>query len=181
MASAPPGGRLVSRRYAYEGNRIRVRLDDVAYASGGRRTYEVVEHPGAAAIVPVTPDQQVLLVRQFRQAVGATLLEIPAGTLEPGETFLACAQRELAEEVARAADRWDTLSVYYPSPGVLSEVLHIFLAQGLRPATATHEEEDLQVESLQLEDACRRIGTEIRYSKSILGIMMARARLGGAG
>jgi ADP-ribose pyrophosphatase len=165
----------------YEGRRIAVRLDDVAYAGGGRRLFEVVEHPGAAAMVPVTPEGDVLLVRQFRQAVAASLLEIPAGTLEPGETPLQCAERELAEEVGRAADRWDALTTFYPSPGVLSEELHIFLARGLRPAAAEREEEDLRVEALPLEEACRRIGAEIRDSKSIIGLLLARAHLAGGG
>lgn len=133
-------------------------------------------------MVALTDDRRVLLVRQFRQAVAAELLEVPAGTLEPGETPLACARRELAEEVGRAAARWDRLISFYPSPGVLSEELHVFLAEGLRPEAAAGEEDDLRVESLPLEEAYRRIETgEIRDAKTIIGITMARERLARRG
>jgi len=159
-----------------------VRLDEVAFPSGRRTLVEIVEHPGAAAMVALTPDRQVLLVRQFRHAVAAELLEVPAGTLEPGETPLACARRELAEEVGRAADRWDRLISFYPSPGVLSEELHVFLAEDLRPAAEAGEEEDLRVESLPLEEAYRLIESgEIRDAKTIIGITMARERLAHRG
>lgn len=155
-----------------------MRLDEVEFPSGRRAVFEVVEHRGAVAMVALTAEGHVLLVRQFRQAVGAELLEVPAGTIEPGETPLACARRELAEEVGRAADRWEALTAFYPSPGVLSEELHVFLAEGLRPAAAPREEEDLRVESMPLEDAYRRIGAgEIRDAKSIIGIAAARERL----
>lgn len=175
--------RLVTSRRGYEGHRISVRLDEVALPGGGRAVYEVVEHPGAVAIVALTPERHLLLVRQFRQAVGTDLLEIPAGTREPGETPLVCARRELAEETGRAADRWQPLLSFYPSPGVLSEELHVFLAEGLRDAPGEREEEeDLQVLTLPLAEAYRRIGAgEIRDAKSIIGITVARERLRQAG
>ncbi|HET9000914.1 MAG TPA: NUDIX hydrolase [bacterium] len=159
-----------------------MRLDEVAYPSGRRKVLEVVEHPGAVAMVALTADRDVLLVRQFRHAVAAELLEVPAGTLEPGETPLECARRELAEEVGRAAGRWDPLISFYPSPGVLSEEIHVFLAEDLRPEAAAREEEDLRVESLPLEEAYRRIDAgEIRDAKTIIGITMARERLAHRG
>jgi len=182
MQPLPPGRRLITSRRGYDGRRISVRLDEVAFPSGRHALLEVVEHPGAAAMVALTDDRRVLLVRQFRQAVAAELLEVPAGTLEPGETPLACARRELAEEVGRAAARWDRLISFYPSPGVLSEELHVFLAEDLRPEAAAGEEEDLRVESLPLEEAYRRIETgEIRDAKTIIGITMARERLARRG
>lgn len=182
MQPLPPGRRLITSRRGYDGRRISVRLDEVAFPSGRHALLEVVEHPGAAAMVALTDDRRVLLVRQFRQAVAAELLEVPAGTLEPGETPLACARRELAEEVGRAAARWDRLISFYPSPGVLSEELHVFLAEGLRPEAAAGEEDDLRVESLPLEEAYRRIETgEIRDAKTIIGITMARERLARRG
>jgi ADP-ribose pyrophosphatase len=174
--------RLVTSRRAYDGRRISVRLDEVEFPSGRRVVYEVVEHPGAVAIVALAPDSRLLLVRQFRQPVGAELLEIPAGTLEPGETPEACARRELAEEVGQAAVRWARLISFYPSPGVLSEELHVFLAEELESSPAEREEEDLRVVPLPLEEAYRRIGTgEIRDAKSIIGITVARERLAHRG
>jgi len=174
--------RLVATRRAYHGRRISVRLDEVAFPSGGRRVFEIVEHPGAVAIVAVTAERHVFLVRQFRQAVGAELLEVPAGTIEPGETPLECARRELAEEVERAAARWEPLISFYPSPGVIAEELHVFLAEDLRPVAAEREEEDLRTESLPLEQAYRRIEAgEIRDAKTIIGITVARERLARLG
>ena len=174
--------RLVTSRRAYDGRRISVRLDEVEYPGGRRVVHEVVEHPGAVAIVALTPDRGLFLVRQFRHAVGAELLEVPAGTLEPGETPESCARRELAEEVGQAAARWERLISFYPSPGVLSETLHVFLAEDLRDAPAEGEEEDLRVLSLPLEEAYRRIGAgEILDAKSIIGITMARERLAHRG
>ncbi len=174
--------RLVTSRRAYQGRRISVRLDEVALPGGSRAVREVVEHPGAAAIVALTPERHILLVRQFRQAVGTDLLEIPAGTREPGETPLACARRELAEETGRAADRWQPLLSFYPSPGVLSEELFVFLAEDLRDAPGKGDEEDLHVLTLPLEEAYRGISAgEIRDAKSIIGITVARERLRQAG
>jgi ADP-ribose pyrophosphatase len=185
MRPVPPGGRLIASHRGYDGRRIALRLDEVGFGSGRRAVFEVVEHPGAAAMVALTAERHVFLVRQFRQAVGAELLELPAGTLEPGETPLDCARRELAEEIGRAAGRWEALISFYPSPGILSEELHVFLAEDLRAAAQgapAIEEEDLRVESLPLEDAYRRIGAgEIRDAKSIIGIALARERLGRAG
>ena len=171
--------RLIGSRRVYEGRVISVRLDDVEMPSGRRLVYEVVEHRGAVVIVPLTGDGTVLLVRQFRQAVGQELLELPAGTLEQGETPEACARRELADEVERAAGRWELLLRFFPSPGILTEEMHVFLAQDLRPAAAEREEEDLRVEPLPLREARRRIGSgEIRDAKSIVGLLLACERLG---
>ena len=173
--------RLLSSRRVFEGRRVSVRLDEVALPSGHRRVYEVVEHPGAVAIVALTAERRILLVRQFRQPVGAELLEVPAGTIEPGEAPEACARRELVEEVGRAAERWERLAAYYPSPGVLSEELHVFLARDLHAASAPREEEDLHLEIMPLEDAYDRVvAGAIRDAKSIIGITIVRQRLGSS-
>jgi ADP-ribose pyrophosphatase len=175
-------GRLLESRRVFQGRVISLRLDEVEMPSGRRLTYEIVEHPGAVTVVPVLSDGRALLVRQFRQPVGAELLELPAGTLEPGETPLECARRELAEEVGQAAQRWDRLSTFFTAPGILSEEMHLFLARDLSPAPAEREEEDLRVEALPLPDARRRIDAgEIRDAKSIVGILLACARLGVSG
>jgi ADP-ribose pyrophosphatase len=169
-------------RRVYEGRLVSVRLDEVVYPSGRSVVHEIVEHRGAVAMVPVTDDTRVLLVRQFRPAVGAELLELPAGTLEAGETPEACARRELAEEVGHAAGQWERLTSFYPSPGVLTERLHVYLARDLSPVESEREEEDLRVEILPLRDARARVDAgEIRDAKSIIGILMAWERLKAAG
>ncbi len=171
--------RVIDSRRVFDGRVISLRLDEVEMPSGRRVVYEVVEHPGAVAVVPLTSDDRVLMVRQFRHAVGAELLELPAGTLESGETPEACARRELAEEVGRAARLWERLASFYTAPGVLSEEMHVFLARHLVPAAAEREEEDLRVESLPLAEARRQIDMgEIRDAKSIVGILLACERLG---
>jgi len=171
--------RLLGQQRIFDGQVIGVRLDEVESPSGRRFVAEIVEHRGAVGIVPVTADGEVLLVRQFRHPVGRELLEIPAGSIEPAEAPEACARRELAEEVGRAAARWDYLLTYYPSPGILTEELHLYLARELTPVPATGEEEDLRVESMPLRDARRLITSgEIRDSKSIIGLLIACDRLG---
>lgn len=177
--SSESRGRVIQSRRVFEGRVVSVRLDEVALPSGRRFVYEIVEHRGAVAIVPVTDDGCVLMVRQFRQPVGAELLELPAGTIEVGETPEACARRELAEEVGQAAARWERLLTYYPSPGVMTEQIHVFLARDLRPVHAEREEEDLRIEALPLEKVRARIAAgEIQDSKAIIGLSFAWDRLG---
>jgi ADP-ribose pyrophosphatase len=177
-ASSPPRARVVQSRRVYDGRVIAVRLDEVLYPSGRQIVFEIVEHRGAVAMVPLTSDDHVLLVRQFRRPVGAELLEIPAGTIEVGETPEACARRELAEEVGQEARLWERLTSFYPSPGVLTEELHVFLARDLRPVASSREEEDLRVEPVLLRDARRLIeGGEIRDAKSVIGLLLALERL----
>ena len=172
-------GRLRGQQRVFDGRVVGVRLDEIELPSGRRMVAEIVEHRGAVAVVPVTQDGRVLLVRQFRHPVERELLEIPAGTIEPGEAPDACARRELAEEVGCAAAQWDRLTSFFPSPGVLTEELHVYLAQQLTPVAATREEEDLRVESMPLLDARRLIASgEIRDAKSIIGLVLACERLG---
>lgn len=168
---------LASRR-VFSGRVVGLRVDRVRLPGGLETEREVVEHRGAAAVVPLTEGGEVLLVRQFRYAVGEPLLEIPAGTLEPGEAPLACAVRELAEEAGVQAAQWDPLAVLYPSPGVLTEAMHIFLATGLSPMPGrAAPDEDLAVERLPLEEALARVERgEIRDAKSVAGLLLAARR-----
>jgi ADP-ribose pyrophosphatase len=112
-----------------------------------RRT--TILHPGAVAMVPCLGTQRVLLVRQFRAAAGRWLLEIPAGTREPGEPPLRCAQRELREEVGHRARRWRKLGAIFPAPGFCTEVIHLYQALDLVPAKGQlDEDEHLEVVSM---------------------------------
>lgn len=173
------GARVLGSRRAFVGRAFSVRADEMENPSGRRWTLEVVEHPGAVAIVAVLPDRQIVLVQQTRHAVGRTLLEIPAGTLEPPETPEACARRELAEEAGYGARSWERLATFYPAPGISNEEMHLFLAGDLHPASAEREEEDLTVHLMPLSDARRLVATgEIRDAKSIVGILLAAERFG---
>ena len=109
-----------------------VRLVQVT-SGGEEHVREVVRHPGAVTILPLLDDGRVCLVRNFRAAVDQTLVELPAGTLEPGEDPAVTAERELAEETGYRAERIRPLAAFYMSPGILDERMYLFLATGLKP------------------------------------------------
>jgi ADP-ribose pyrophosphatase len=140
---------------------------------------QVVKHPGAVVIVPQLEDSRLVLIEQYRFAVGETLLEFPAGTLEPDEAPLECARRELIEETGYRADHWHALGVIYPSPGYCDEQQHLFVASGLVPDQAAGDEDEiLEVKRLTVQEVERAIadGTLID-AKSIAAY--ARAKLQG--
>jgi ADP-ribose pyrophosphatase len=166
----------IESRVIYRGRIVTLRVDEVRLPSGRIGHREVVEHPGAAAIVAVTDDDQVVLVRQYRKTVERTLLEIPAGTLEPGESALQCAHRELVEEAGLRAESMTPLATVIPSPGILTETITIFLARGLHPAigSADMEEEGLHVVRVPLAQVPARIESgEIVDAKSLVGLLLA--------
>lgn len=124
---------VIGSRVAFQGRLLRLRIDQVRLPSGRESEREIVEHPGAVVILPVTVAGQVLLVRQYRTAAGAMLLELPAGTREPGESVLATAGRELAEETGYVAGRLTELITFYSSPGFLTERVTLVHADGCYP------------------------------------------------
>lgn len=127
--------KALASRHVFMGKLLKVRVDEIAFEDGRRATREIVEHPGAVAIVAAQGDgdeAQVVLVRQYRGAAGQFLWEIPAGTLEPGEEPLVCAQRELLEETGLSAQRWAHLGTFYTAPGFCTEQMWLYLAQDLQ-------------------------------------------------
>ncbi|MEO0322271.1 MAG: NUDIX hydrolase [Myxococcota bacterium] len=138
---------MTTRKRLLTGPRIsvdRVTVDTPA----GPVARDVVVHPGAVVILPVLEDGRFVLIRNRRVAVGETLLELPAGTLTPGEAPATCARRELAEETGYRARALAPLLTFYPSPGVLDEVMHGFVASGLEPGAQdldAGEEIDVEV------------------------------------
>ncbi|HXF81947.1 MAG TPA: NUDIX hydrolase [bacterium] len=175
------GARLLRSRRVFEGTVITVRVDEVE-GRDGPTAREIVEHRGAVAAVPLLPDGRVLLVRQYRHAVGGTLLEIPAGTLEPGEAPEAALQRELAEEIGMRAGALRHLVTFYPSPGFLTERVHVYLAQSLTPHRLPAEEDDLEVVTVPLAEAQAMVARgEIRDAKSVIGLLWLRAEAPGGG
>jgi len=164
--------RTVSSRRAFTGRLLSLRVDEVELESGTRATREVVDHPGAVAIL-AWDGERLAAVRQWRQAAGAEMLEIPAGTLEPGEEPLLAAQRELAEECELAAERWVEGPAFYTAPGFSTELLTLFLATELRPVDAAPpDDEALERSWLTLPDALAAIDDgRIRDAKSLVGIL----------
>ncbi len=166
---------LASQR-VFTGRLLKVRVDDVALADGRRTTREIVEHPGAVAIVAVQgkgDDSRIVLVRQFRKAVEQFLWEIPAGTLEPSEEPLVCAQRELLEETGLSAQRWSHLQTFYTAPGFCTEKMWLYLAQDLRSHSHS-QAADEQIEvgfysRSQIEELLR--AHQIQDAKTLVGLL----------
>lgn len=115
----------------YKGKKFNVHKFLTTLPDGRKAIGEVVDYPGAAAILPLLPNNMVLLLKQYRVPIGKWIIEIPAGTLKPGEKPLECAQRELEEETGFKAKTWIKMLEIYTSPGYSNEVLHIFLAKEL--------------------------------------------------
>jgi ADP-ribose pyrophosphatase len=122
---------------------------EVRIGAKGWHTYQVVRHPGGAAVLPLHDDGTVTMIRQLRPAVDAVVLELPAGRLSPGEDPSACGRRELAEETGLVAESLVSLGIIHPSPGVFDEVIHLYLATGLTQTEASQEEYE-DIESIRL-------------------------------
>jgi ADP-ribose pyrophosphatase len=178
----PMPERTVSSRIAFAGRLLALRVDEVELESGKRAVREVVEHPGAVAILAFD-GERLAMVRQWRQAARAELLEIPAGTREPGEEPLLTAQRELAEECGLAAASWADGPSFYTAPGFSTELLTVYLATGLTAVDAeAPDDEALERSWLSLPDAVAAIdaGT-IRDAKSLVAILWLARRHPGEG
>ncbi|MGI9861217.1 NUDIX hydrolase [Moorella naiadis] len=166
--------RLTSERI-YEGRILNLRRDKVRLPNGREASREVVEHPGAVAIIALDAEKNVYLVRQYRYPINRATLEIPAGKLDAGEEPLACAQRELAEEVGLAAAEWQPLLTFYSTPGFSNEIMHLFLATGLRPhREKADDDEFIEIVRVPLAEAVTMaLGGELQDAKSIAGILAA--------
>lgn len=159
----------------HQGRVVKLFTENVTLENGVTVNVDVIRHPGAAAIVPLTKAGQVILIWQYRHAVGGYLWEIPAGTLDPGETSETCAKRELVEETGYRADTWHRLGEIVPVPGYADERIHLFLATGLtRAAQHLDADEILHVHPVVLTDAMSMIANgEIIDSKTINGLFLA--------
>jgi len=166
----------------FDGRVFRVTSELVELPSGREALRETVRHPGSVAMLAFDDRGKVLLIRQFRFAVGGTIWEIPAGTLEPGERPLGCARRELAEETGMRARRWRKLTTIYPSPGILDERLHIYAAWDLAEAAACpQEDEEIEVHWVTMPRALSLVRTgRIADAKTVCALLYAR-QFGAAG
>jgi ADP-ribose pyrophosphatase len=160
----------------FSGRVITVTTDEVLLPNGHRTELEVVHHPGGAAAVAIDAARRVCLLRQYRYVADGWLWELPAGKLEPPEPPLATAQRELAEEAAASARHWHSLGTCRSSPGVFTEVLHLFLATGIAPAAAAHERaEVIEIHWMPFDTACEwALGGTITDAKTVIGLLRAR-------
>lgn len=148
----------LERAERFRGRLLRIWEDRVRLPSGRESIREIVDYPGAVAILPLLDDGTVVLVRQYRHAIGRDLLEVPAGTLEPPEPPMACAARELREETGYEAARLEPLARCFTSPGWCTGELWIYRATGLSQVGAAPElDEEVQVEAVGPDDLPRLI------------------------
>jgi len=180
-----PAGRIDARR-AWSGRLLTVDVERIRTPGGAELELELVRHPGAAAVVPLladgdSADPAVLLIRQYRYAAGGMVWEIPAGVLEAGEAPVDCARRELREETGADADQIEHLTTIFTTPGFTDEVIHLFLATGIRGGAARpNPDEFIEVEARPLSQALGMIRDgEIRDGKTIVALLfVAGFRLG---
>jgi ADP-ribose pyrophosphatase len=166
--------RLISRHEVFAGALLHVFRDMVDVGQGRQSVREVIQHPGAAAVVAITDDGRAVLVRQWRHAVGRAMWELCAGTRDGDEDFAVCARRELAEETGYSASSWRPLGTGAVSPGYSSEFVHLYLARGLMAGpTAPDEDEDVAT-GLFTQNEVRALvasgGTDL---KTVAGLTLA--------
>ncbi|HEY1292392.1 MAG TPA: NUDIX hydrolase [Chloroflexota bacterium] len=168
-------------REIYAGRILTLRLKYLPQPDGRRYLREIVEHKPGAAAVAVDDAGHVLLVRQSRPAVGARMLELPAGLIDAGETPIDCARRELQEETGYRAGRLEPLVAFYTSPGFTDELIHIFVATDLEPApTERDEEEQIELVRLPLAEAIHQVThAETSDAKTVTGLLAYAATLSG--
>ena len=133
------------------------------------------------SILPILADGRIVLIRQFRHAVGRFIYEIPAGTTEPGEPLLRCAKRELGEETGYSASRWRRICRFYPAPGISTERMELYVARGLKPLaekTAMDQDEQITLHIVSAKEALRLAQTNrIVDAKSLIGILWGLNRI----
>lgn len=156
-----------SARRVYDG-----RLIGLTVERWGENEREIVEHPGAVAIVAVDGDGYVTLVRQLREPARKRLLELPAGTAEPGEAPLETARRELQEECGLTGGEWRELAAFWTTPGFCRERMHVFAAEGVERGEASPAaDEELELVRWPVTEACARLH-EIEDAKSLAGLLL---------
>jgi ADP-ribose pyrophosphatase len=163
---------IVDSERIYAGRIVTLRKDTVRLEDGRVATREIIEHRPAVAIVPITDDGRIVLVRQWRVPANAELLEVPAGVIEPDEDIEVGLQRELQEETGYRAARVRRLAGFFVAPGYTTEFIHVYLAEGLSESRLqADEDEEITVELHTLDEALALIQRgEIRDGKSIIGL-----------
>ncbi len=171
-----PNVRVLSSKRLYKGKVIQVKLDRIVEPGGVEASREVVEHRGSVVIIPRLPDGRVVLVRQYRYAARQQLWELVAGSMEPGESVMRAARRELQEETGYRARTLKRLFSFYPSPGILTEQMHLVEARDLTLSEASPEaDERIEVADFsrdQIEKLLRN--KKIIDGKTLVGLLWER-------
>ncbi len=166
----------LQQELVWQGRLLTVQRDVVCLPDGHSAAREYIRHPGAAVIVAIDEDGSVVMERQYRHPIGEVIEELPAGKLDPSEPPLTCAQRELREETGFVAERWDDLGWFWPCVGYSDEVIHVFVATGLRrEAHARDHEEFLDVFLMPWSELIARAEAgSIRDGKTLAALFWAR-------
>jgi 8-oxo-dGTP pyrophosphatase MutT (NUDIX family) len=164
-----------SRTTLHRGRVFNLIRENVTLDNGVTADMEFVEHPGATAIIPMLNESRVLLLKQYRHSLRKYIWEIPAGTLDPQESVINCAKRELIEETGYSADQWQKLAEITPVPGYSDERIHIYLATELQPAEQNLDKDEIiNVHEFDFREAIEMIKTgQIQDAKSIAGLYLA--------
>lgn len=170
--------KTIHSKSIYEGSIISLRVDEVELPDGNRATRELINHSGAVAIIPVTKDGKLVLVRQYRKALERTIIEIPAGRIEKGEDPRETAKRELEEETGYAAGTLKFIQAFATSPGFANEIIYLYLAEQLteieNPA-AGDEDEFIDVLEITIEEAEGLVETgEIYDAKTAFALLYVK-------
>jgi ADP-ribose pyrophosphatase len=165
-------------RPIYQGRILNLRVDDVEYSNGHRSELEIIEHRGGVAVIAMPAPRSIVLVRQYRPAICRTMWEVPAGKLEAGEDPLSCATRELIEETGYRAQRLRKLWTFYTAPGFCTELMHLFVAEGLSAgAPAPEENEQIDVRTFDLDEAWNLVTRdEMPDAKTQIALAWARGQ-----
>jgi len=169
--------KTLKSEYFFKGYVIKLRKDNVLLENNTEATREVVEHPGGVAVLPLTDDNEVIFVKQFRYPYMKEILELPAGKLDgKGEDPFLCGKRELKEEVGATSDNYTPLGMLYPSPGFCDEIIHLYLAQDLSYGSQNLDEDEfLDVIKIPFDKAYEMvINNEIEDAKTQIAILKAK-------
>lgn len=169
----PNDPKVLSSRLVFAGRLFDLQVDEIEFENGVVAQRETIRHPGAVAMLPVDADGRILMVTQYRHAAGRRLLELPAGTLEPGEEPAEAVSRELQEEVGRKPGKMEPMGGFYVAPGYCDEYIHLFLCTELEESVLSgDDDEDIEVETLDRGEALAAIADgRISDAKSIIGLL----------
>jgi ADP-ribose pyrophosphatase len=176
---SPAKAKLISSKLSYKGKVFSVFTDKVLEPSGDTNIRDVIRHNGSVVVLAVDEsknpkDPDIIFERQYRHAAGQFLIELPAGRVEPGESTLAAAKREMIEETGYRAKRWTLLTKYFASPGFLGEWMQIYLARDIREGISRPEaDENIEVFRLPLSEALALVtANKIHDGKTLIGLML---------
>ena len=158
--------KTIQSEQVFKGKVISLKVDDVTLPNGALSKREIVNHPGAVAVIAVTTDNKLILVEQYRKALERSIIEIPAGKLEPGEAPELTARRELEEETGYGCNELTYLQTFATSPGFADEVIHLFIARGLykiENAAMADEDEFVELLEVTLEEAEQMVAEQKIY------------------